>query len=69
MEQYAGVPKAKGHGIYLALWFRLNDQPRARDGGKKPTSPTELQSRLEALLDPEERQRIFMRVVDVSWPK
>ncbi len=68
MGMYAIAPKAKGHGIYLVLWFGLNDQPPARDGGKKPTSPMELQSRLEALLDPEERQRVFVRVLDVSWP-
>lgn len=69
IDQYTSAVKAKGHGIYLVLWFGLNDQPPARDGGKKPTSPAELQARLEALLDAEERQRIFVRVLDVSWPK
>lgn len=69
IDQYTRAVKAKGHGIYLVLWFGLNDQPPARDGGKKPTSPAELQARLVALLDAEERQRIFVRVLDVSWPK
>ena len=61
-------PKVSGHGIYLVLWFGKNDLPAVKDGGKKPTSPEELQARLEAQLDPEERRRIFVRVLDVSWP-
>lgn len=69
MEQYTIAPKASEHGIYLVLWFGLGDQAPARDGGKKPTSPAELQSRLEAMLNPEERSRIFVRVLDVGWPK
>jgi len=67
--QYSIAPKASEYGIYLVLWFGLSDQAAARDGGKKPTSPAELQSRLETLLNPEERRRIFVRVLDVSWPK
>lgn len=68
MDQYSHAPKASGHGIYLVLWFGWGDQTMARDGGKKPDSPEALQSRLEALLDAEERRRIFVRVLDVSWP-
>jgi hypothetical protein len=68
MGQYTTSPKASGHGIYLVLWFGNNDLLPARDGGKKPTSPENLQDRLEAQLDLEERRRIFVRVLDVSWP-
>jgi len=68
MGQYTNALKASDYGIYLVLWFGLSDQAAARDGGKKPTSPAELQSRLETLLNPEERRRIFVRVLDVSWP-
>ena len=68
MEQYTISPKAAGYGIYLVLWFGKGDQAMVRDGGRKPVSPLELQSRLEALLDSEERRRIFVRVLDVSWP-
>lgn len=67
--QYTISPRASGFGIYLVLWFGKEDLPPARDGGKKPTSPEELQARLEAQLDPEERRRIFVRVLDVSWPE
>lgn len=69
MGQYSSSPKASGYGIYLVLWFGKGDLPPARDGGKKPTSPEALQVRLEAQLDPEERRRIFVRVLDVSWPE
>lgn len=69
IEQYANAPRADGHGIYLVLWFGGEGIPPATDGGKKPRSSEELRIRLEAQLDPTERQRIFVRVLDVSWPK
>lgn len=64
IEQYAH----DGYGIYLVLWFGGTGMPAATDGKKKPRSARELQERLEAQLDPIERQRIFVRVFDVSWP-
>ncbi len=68
LQQYAIAPRAFGYGIYLVLWFGGEGMPGAKDGGKKPRSPEELRTRLEAQLDPLERQRIFVRVLDVSWP-
>lgn len=70
MTQYVSAPKAQGYGIYLVIWFGdpKKPMPATLDGGPKPTSPQELQARLEALLDDEERQRVFVRVLDVSWP-
>lgn len=68
MAQYASATKAAGYGVYLVLWFGKGDLPASRDGGKKPVSPDEFQTRLQALLNPEERRRIFIRVLDVSWP-
>lgn len=69
IEQYTIAPRAKEFGIYLVLWFGGKDMPRATDTGKKPRTPEELRIRLEAQLDPIERQRVFVRVLDVSWPK
>ena len=66
--QYAIAPKARGYGIYLVLWFGKGDFSASGDGGKKPKTPEELRERLEAMLDPEERTRISVRVLDVSWP-
>lgn len=68
IAQYSIEPRAFGYGIYLVLWFGGKGMPGTTDKGKKPGSPEELQARLEALLDPSERQRIFIRVLDVSWP-
>lgn len=58
----------KGYGIYLVFWFGGKDLKGAKDGGKKPASPQDLQSRLAAMLSEEERSRIFVRVIDVIWP-
>lgn len=68
VTQYASATTASGYGIYLVLWFGKGDMPPPIDGGKKPVSPDELQRRLVALLDPDERRRIFVRVLDVRWP-
>ncbi len=45
IEQYSIAPRANGYGIYLVLWFGGKGMPGATDGGKKPRSPEELQSR------------------------
>ena len=63
INQYA---IASNYGIYLVIWFGGENLPRAVDGGKKPRTPAELQARLEALLQPIDRNRIFIRVIDVS---
>lgn len=68
IEQYTIDPKAAGHGIYLVLWFGGKKQRGAKDQGSKPRSPEELRARLQAQLDPVEQKRIFVRVLDVSWP-
>lgn len=67
-NQYASSPKAGGYGIYLVLWFGLGDFPAPRDGGDKPISPEDLRCRLEEQLTPDERRRIIVRVLDISWP-
>jgi hypothetical protein len=70
MAQYVNAPKSQGHGIYLVFWFGdpTKPMPATLDGGKKPKSAQELQARLEVLLNDEERRRVFVRVLDVSWP-
>lgn len=80
IAQYTTAPLAGGFGVYLILWFGRDDAvPLDENGrklasicmrhesGKKPTSPQELQQRLEAQLDSTERDRVFVRVLDVSW--
>jgi hypothetical protein len=68
IERYSIDPKADDHGIYLILWFGSKGMPRTIDGGQNPRSSEELRARLEAMLDQDERHRIFVRVIDVSWP-
>lgn len=69
IDQYAIAPKAANHGVYVVLWVGVGRQKeKPLDGGKRPRSAAELQSRLEALLNPVERRSIFIRVLDVSWP-
>jgi hypothetical protein len=68
INQYAIAPLASGFGIYLVFWFGGEGMPRAIDGERKPRSPEELQRRLEAQIAPIDRLRIFVRVLDVSWP-
>lgn len=65
IDQYS---KLEGYGIYLVFWFGGTAIPKANDGGRKPTSPEELRTRLENQLSPEEQKRIHVRVLDVSWP-
>jgi hypothetical protein len=65
VQQYSIAPNANGYGIYLVLWFGGKGMPNANDGRKKPTSPEELKTRLEAQLN---RERIFIRVLDVTYP-
>lgn len=69
IDQYAISPRAEGYGIYLVLWFGAGSVANLKDGGKRPRTPEELRTRLEAQLDPLEQQRIFVRVLDVSWPR
>ncbi|WNF46526.1 hypothetical protein RHP75_19455 [Pseudomonas sp. SG20056] len=69
ITQYVDAPKSEGHGIYLVLWFgdskKLKNPPNRQP---KPTTPAELKTKLEAQLTSEEQQRVFVRVLDVSWP-
>lgn len=65
----AEYTKSQGYGIYVVFWFDSGKSVTVGDGGKKAEYPQELQKRLEATLQPEEQKHIFVRVLDVSWPK
>lgn len=68
--KYLTNPRCGGYGLYVVLWFgdARHPVPRATDGGKRPQTPEELETRLRALLTPTEQRTIFVRVIDVSWP-
>lgn len=70
IAQYVHAPKSAGHGIYLVLWFGENSKLKSPPSRElKPTTPDELKAKLEAQLTEEERGKVFVRVLDVSWPK
>lgn len=67
IEQYLRGPDTGGYGIYLVLWFGGTGLPTSPTG-RKPRDPAELTTQLIELLEPEERHRIAVRVIDCSWP-
>ena len=67
IEGYACDPVTGGYGIYLVFWFGTEPTPRP-PSGVRPAGPADLREQLEAILSPEERRRISVRVIDVSAP-
>ena len=68
IPQYTQLAETDGYGIYLALWVGGSEQKKARDGGKKPVSPSELESRLSACIPNESQRQITIRVIDITNP-
>lgn len=68
IPKYTNEPNTQGRGIYLVLWFGAEFNVIARDGGNKPKTAAELQSRLIATMTPEEQKLIDVFVLDVSKP-
>lgn len=69
IAQYVHAPKSSGHGIYLVFWFGESRQLKSPPNREvKPATSDELRTKLEAQLTKEERGRVFVRVLDVSWP-
>lgn len=67
LRLYAIDPGAQGLGLYLVFWF--GHKPRSTPEGQKPISATELRSLLEARIPTEDRHRLLVHVIDLSWPK
>lgn len=75
---YTLDPETQGRGIFLVLWFDLENLPEPTDGtkpkrmpphsGKPPKTPAELQARLIETLTPQEQKLIDVFVMDVSKP-
>ncbi len=70
MAKYARDPESSGHGVYVVLWFGANGPEPAKTPptGPRPKSAGALARRLEDDLNPEERGRIKVVVIDVSLP-
>ena len=67
IAQYVRDPGTDGHGIYLVFWFGGKGM-RPPPDGKKPRSAAELENRLRGTLNPEEKHRILVCVIDCALP-
>lgn len=66
MARYSTDPRAKGHGIYVVLWFGDPKQIPLPPSGVRPQTPDQLQAMLEAGLSEEEKRSITIHVLDCS---
>ncbi len=65
IAQYTRDVETSGYGIYLVFWFGEGGMP-VPPTGTRPTTPAELQKRLEGTLTAEEALKIAVLVLDVS---
>lgn len=70
ITQYTNEPNTQGRGVYLVLWFGVEYYAKItpKDGGNKPKTAAELQTRLVATMTPEQQKLIDVFVLDVSKP-
>lgn len=71
IDQYTKDPATDGYGIYMPLWFGLEDHPippPPPSVGRRPATPEELQQGLEQDLTADEARKISVLVLDVSKP-
>lgn len=67
IDQYLRGPDTGGYGIYVVLWFGGKGMVSS-PAGRRPSNPAELEAQLMELLEPEERHRVAVRVIDCAWP-
>ena len=68
LGEYCRAPESDGYGIYLVFWFGADRLKKPPPSGRRPESPGELSSQLEAALAPQLRHKIDVIVIDVSAP-
>lgn len=68
IAKYSREATSDGYGIYIVFWFQGKLTGTPVDGGRKPTSPQQLQQRLAATVPPELQSRIAVLVIDCSMP-
>lgn len=68
---YAHDPESKGFGIYVVFWFGEGDSwkiPLPPNGQERPTSASQMEQMLVAVLPESMRARIAVIVIDVTDP-
>jgi hypothetical protein len=67
-ERYSRDPDSHGHGIYLVLWFGVDQGavPNPPAGIVRPASATELENALVRVLTTEDRASIDVLVLDCA---
>ena len=63
---YTKDPAAEHFGIYLVLWF--GHHPKSTPEGMRPRSCADLEDMLRSRIPPEDRLRLSVVAVDLSWP-
>jgi hypothetical protein len=63
---YSGDPTAGGFGLYLVLWFGVKTTTHPE--GLKPRDPVSLHAALVDRIPPQDRHRLVVQVLDLSWP-
>ena len=68
--KYTTDPATGGYGIYLVLWFgsEVNGYPRHPTDRDRPSTPDELERRLNESMSHEQRRTISVVVLDVTKP-
>jgi len=66
VAKYSREAASEGFGIYIVFWFQGELKATAADGGRKPTSPQELQQRLLNTVPLEFNSKIAVLVIDNS---
>ena len=70
IDQYTTDQATDGQGIYMPLWFGLEDRkPPPPPRGHRPTTAAELEERLEQELTHEKARKISVLVLDVTNPR
>jgi hypothetical protein len=67
IRNYSIAPKANGYGIFLVLWTGGTLQMLPKDGGRRAKNAAELQERLTSTIPVENRGKVKVFVLDVSW--
>ena len=66
IAKYMRELPSDGYGIFLVFWFGGFTKRGAGDGGRKPQTATELQSRLQRTVPPGYERKITVLVIDCS---